>query len=126
MIRFLVLLLFGLTSSGCAAVAAGGIGVILSQEFAQGAHVAYYQHDAAYVWPRVKQTIAHLSTRQPQFDDEGMAIAATVSGGSVQIRVQPISPGACQLLVKARRYGLQSQSLAGDVMQQIYEEVERR
>ena len=116
-------------TGGCVAVAAGGLGVMLSQEFQKGAQIVHYDRDADLVWLRVKETLSHLSTRQPIFEDddeEGHKRAfATVEGGAVRVDVSEAGEGRCRVSVTGRRYGLQSPELALSTLDAIDAQIRR-
>jgi len=112
-------------ASGCVAVAAGGLGVMLSQEFQKGAQIVHYDRDAELVWLRVKETLSHLSTRQPIFEEAERRAFATVEGGAVRVDVIEASEGRCRVSVTGRRYGLQSPELALSTLDAVDAQVRR-
>ena len=91
----------------------------------EGGEALEFDQDADAVWRRTKETLAHLSTRVPQFDDEKLSAFATVDGGSIRAAVSEVAPGRSRLTVTARRYGDSSEPLARSVLTRIGEEVER-
>lgn len=115
-------------TAGCVAVAAGGLGVMLSQEFQKGAQIVHYDRDADLVWLRVKETLSHLSTRQPIFEDDAeddRRAFATVEGGAVRVDVTEVREGRCRVSVTGRRYGLQSPELALSTLDAIDAQIRR-
>ncbi len=109
---------------GCGAVASNNAEQMSAERFQKGAETLLYDHDADYVWVHVKETLAHLSARQPQFNDETRRAFATVKDGSIQAGVIAVDGNRCRLAVRARQYGLPSESLAKSVLERIHEEIE--
>ncbi len=109
----------------CTAVPAGGLGTMMGQEFQDGAQIVHYDRSAESVWARTKETLAHLSSRQPRFNDEEFVAFATVDEGAISVAVVALGNDRCRVAVKARRYGLQSADLALSVVDRIHEQVER-
>ncbi len=113
-----------LVSGGCGTVAANSPEFMSIEEFQRGAETIRYDHDADFVWLRAKETVVHLSSRQPDFNDETMRAFATVEEGSIQIGVIRLSDNTCRLAVRAREYGIFSSELAQRVLNRIHEEIE--
>ncbi|MEL6716127.1 MAG: hypothetical protein AAFP86_20260 [Planctomycetota bacterium] len=118
--------LLALGGSGCTAVAAGGLGLMLGHEFQSGAQIVHYELDARTVWRGAKETLAHLSERQPIFQEDDLKAYATAGGGSVSLQVVEVSPTRARLAVKARKYGLQNEELALSVLESIDRHLRRR
>jgi len=98
---------------------------MMGQEFQDGAQIEHYDRSAESVWARTKETLAHLSSRQPRFNDEELVAFATVDEGAITVAVVPLGSDRCRIAVKARRYGLQSAELALSVVDRIHDQVER-
>ncbi|MEL6714594.1 MAG: hypothetical protein AAFZ87_14775 [Planctomycetota bacterium] len=118
--------LLALGGAGCTAVAAGGLGLMLGHEFQSGAQIVHYELDARTVWRGAKETLAHLSERQPIFKEDDLKAYATAGGGSVSLQVVEVSPVRARLAVKARKYGLQNEELALSVLESIDRHLRRR
>lgn len=100
-------------TSSCIAVAAGGVGLLVSQEFTENAHVAYYEHSADDVWSLVRVAVVDLADdRAPVLDDAARTAELTIEGGRAAIRVEPRSGQRCRILVGARKLGVYNASLA--------------
>lgn len=109
----------------CTAVPAGGLGTMMGQDFQDGAQIVHYDRSAETVWARTKETLAHLSSRQPRFNDEDFVAFATVDDGAISVAVVALDSNRCRVAVKARRYGLQSADLALSVVDRLHEQIER-
>ena len=109
---------------GCGTVAVNDPEVMSIEDFQRGAETILYDHDAEFVWLHVKETLVHLSSRQPDFSDDAMRAFATVGEGSIQIGVVPLGTGRSRMVVRAREYGLSSSELALRVLGRIHEEIE--
>lgn len=94
------------------------------EQFQKGALTARYEHDSEFVWMHVKETLAHLSSRKPEFNDDAKRAFATVDAGSIQIGVMRLGDDACLIAVRARRYGTFSETLARSVRDRIHREIE--
>ncbi|MFT5733370.1 MAG: hypothetical protein ACJAZN_001327 [Planctomycetota bacterium] len=110
--------------ASCGAVAINNPELMSDDQFQKGAQVIDYDHGADYVWVHVKETLAHLSSRQPEFNDASRRAFATVEAGSIQIGVIALGESRCRMAVRARRYGLPSDELATGVLDRIHEEIE--
>ena len=123
--RVLLALALALVPAGCATVSAGGFGPGLRDGDMAGGEVADFDREIEVVWARTKETLAHLSERVPQFDEDARSAYATVDGGSVRADASQLAPGRSRLVVKARRYGKDSPELARSVLGRIADFVER-
>lgn len=112
------------TLSGCGTVAINDPGAMTDQQFQKGAATNQYHLDAEQVWIHVKETLAHLSSRQPEFNDDTLRAFATVEAGSIQIGVIHLGPEDCILAVRARQYGVFSDELARTVLERVDQEIE--
>ena len=102
---------------GCFAVAAGGVGLFVSQEFVDNAHVVHYDLPAADVWAAVRATVPDIADDGiPVIDEAEQTAELTVEGGRAGVRVEATAPRACRMLVGARKYGMNNSSLAHFVM----------
>ncbi|MEM7519174.1 MAG: hypothetical protein AAF368_19890, partial [Planctomycetota bacterium] len=110
----------------CGTVAINDPERMTDEAFQRGASTATYDHDADFVWLRVKETVVHLSSRQPNFNDDTRRAFATVEDGSIQVGVIAIDDLTCRMAVRARQYGLFSEELAESVLKRIDEEIEPR
>jgi hypothetical protein len=108
----------------CGTVAANDPEIMSIEEFEQGAETMSYDQDAQFVWLRAKETLVHLSSRQPDFNDDTMRGFATVEDGSIQIGIVALGDNSCRMAVRAREYGLASSELAVRVLNRIHEEIE--
>lgn len=120
----LAVLLVSALWTACGTVAPNDPEVMSIEEFQRGAETVRYDQDAAYVWLRTKETLVHLSSRQPDFNDDTMRAFATVEDGSIQIGIIPLDENSCRMAVRAREYGLFSSELAQRVLKRISEEIE--
>ena len=64
--------------SGCAALAVGAVGVIVSQEFVDNAQVAYLQEDSDVVWAVSKSALSHMSLHPIEVDNDLKAARAKI------------------------------------------------
>ena len=93
-----------------------GIDSPLGPDATLGARGTEYEIDARSVWQEVKVTLAHLSDRQPVFEDDELRAYATVGDGSVSLQVIPIEPERSRIVVNAREFGVESPSLTQTVI----------
>lgn len=114
----------GLAAPSCGTVAVNDPGAMTDEQFQRGAETIRYHHDAEFVWTRVKETLAHLSPRMPEFRDDTLRAFATVDAGSIQIGVIRLGPEDCVMAVRARQYGVFSEELAQSVRDRIHQEIE--
>ena len=114
-----------LLSGGCGTVAVNNPEFMSPEDFQRGAEIITYEHEPAFVWLRAKETLVHLSSRQPDFNDDTMRAFATVEEGSIQIGIIPLGDGeGCRMAVRAREFGVFSSELAARVLNRIHEEIE--
>ncbi|MEM9800116.1 MAG: hypothetical protein AAGA20_07300 [Planctomycetota bacterium] len=115
--------LFALAALGCGTL--GSFGADPTRVDMEEAQSLVLEHDAGEVWDRTKETLAHLSSRVPRFEDGSGRAFAAVEDGSVVAEVVELSPGSARLAVRARRYGREDDALALRVIGHIVDEVER-
>ena len=113
-----------LAVAACGAVTINDPEHMSSARFQKGAETADYDHGADYVWLHIKETVAHLSTRQPKFNDDTLRAFATVEDGSIQVGVIRLGDDHCRMAVRARQYGLPNESLARTVLERLHQEIE--
>lgn len=112
--------------SGCVAVAAGGVGLFVSQEFVDNAHVVHYDLDADVVWGVVRRGAIQLAQDgAPVLDDAARTAELQVEGGRAAVRVESNGPRRCRMLIGARKFGVTNASLAHFVMVKLDADVPR-
>lgn len=122
----LALLLALGAAPACVAVAAGGVGLVISQEFVDNAHVVHYDLPAAEVWGHARALAPELADDgTPVLDDAKMTAELTVEGGRAGVKVEATGPRACRMLVGARKFGVNNASLAHFVMVRIDSAIDR-
>jgi hypothetical protein len=105
---------------GCAAVAVGGVGILVSQEFVENAHVMHYDRPADDVWSEVRAAVVRIADEgTPVLDDAARTAELQVQGGRAAIRVETTGPQRSRMLVGARKFGVNNASLAHYVMVRI-------
>jgi len=105
---------------GCAAVAAGGIGLFVSQEFVDNAHVVHYDRTADDIWAHVREAVVRIADEgTPVLDDAARTAELQVQGGRAAVRVEATAPQRSRMLVGARKFGVNNASLAHYVMVRI-------
>ena len=103
--------------AGCFAVAAGGVGLFVSQEFVDNAHVVHYDLPADEVWATVRARCVKIAEGDPPVLDDGARTAElSVEGGRAAVRVEALAPRRCRMLVGARKFGLNNAGLAHHVL----------
>lgn len=117
--RALAALALAALASGCLAVAAGGMGVLVSQEFTSNAHVVQYDLPADQVWPQVVETMSALSVAPPLVDESARTVEAQVPEGTATVLVEATAARRCRMLVGGRRFGMHNSGLAANVMVQL-------
>ncbi|WP_145198745.1 hypothetical protein [Planctomycetes bacterium Poly30] len=110
--------------SGCGTVAMNFPSVMADEDFQKGAASMRYSHEADLVWIHVKETLAHLSSRKPDYNEDTLHAFATVEAGSIQVRVIRLGEDNCLMAVRARQYGVFSEELARSVLDRIHQEIE--
>ena len=105
---------------GCAAVAAGGVGIFVSQEFVDNAHVVHYDRTADDLWADVRAAVVRIAdVGTPVLDDAARTAELQVQGGRAAVRVEATAPARSRMLVGARKFGVNNASLAHYVMVSI-------
>lgn len=105
---------------GCAAVAAGGVGIFVSQEFVDNAHVVHYDRTADDIWIHVRAAVMRIADEgTPVLDDAARTAELQVQGGRAAVRVEATAPQRSRMLVGARKFGVNNASLAHYVMVRI-------
>jgi len=105
---------------GCAAVAAGGVGIFVSQEFVDNAHVVHYDRTADDLWADVRAAVIRIADEgTPVLDDAARTAELQVQGGRAAVRVEATDPRRARMLVGARKFGVNNASLAHYVMVRI-------
>jgi hypothetical protein len=105
---------------GCAAVAAGGVGIFVSQEFVDNAHVVHYDRAADDIWALVREAVVRIADEgTPVLDDAARTAELQVQGGRAAVRVEATAPERSRMLVGARKFGVNNASLAHFVMVRI-------
>ena len=111
---------------GCLALAAAGVGVVLSQEFSDHAHIAYLEEHATQVWASAKTSMAHMSTQEEiEIDEELMAASARIDGAVVTVHVEAWDVGETRLSIGAKKYGLYNSDVAERVLVRIRKDLGR-
>src|SRR5262245_26981936 len=78
---------------GCAAVAAGGVGLFVSQEFIDNAHVVHYDRTADEIWAHVRTSVVEIADLgDPVLDDAARTAELQVQGGRAAVRVEATGP----------------------------------
>ncbi|MEM9382328.1 MAG: hypothetical protein AAGB93_20415 [Planctomycetota bacterium] len=118
-------LCLALVVASCGSISSGGLGGKFTDKDRESALVSDHDRDLETVWARVKETLAHLSTRVPRFDEATRRAYATVDEGSIRTEVVETRPGRTRVYMKARRYGKDAPELARAVLDRIDREIER-
>lgn len=105
---------------GCGAVAVGGLGILVSQEFVDNAHVVHYDQDVDEIWAHVRTAVGSIADEGvPVIDDTARTAELQVQGGRAAVRVEATGPRRSRMLVGARKFGVHNASLAHYVMVRI-------
>ena len=122
---FLAPVLGGVTLlSGCLAVAAGAVGIVVSQEFIDNAHVSYFKQDSAQVWATVKSTLSHMSTEPVDTDEDLKAAKARIDNAIVMVQVETYDVGETRVRVAAKKLMVYSGEIAEEVLRKIRRNLE--
>ncbi|MEM1449692.1 MAG: hypothetical protein AAF957_28030 [Planctomycetota bacterium] len=114
-----------LAATSCSSFSSSGGRGAFSDKDRESAFTSDHDRDIETVWARVKETLAHLSTRVPRFDEATRSAYATVDEGSIRAEVGETRPGRSRIYMKARRYGKDAPELARSVLDRIGREIER-
>ncbi|MEZ6016537.1 MAG: hypothetical protein R3F49_15580 [Planctomycetota bacterium] len=99
--------------ASCLAVAASGVGIFVSSEFIDNAHVIHYDREAGDVWTAVRAATLDLALDDaPVLDDAARTAELVIEGGRAAIRVEATGAKRCRLLVGARKFGVHNAGLA--------------
>lgn len=124
--QVLISLIAWLPLSGCTGLSLPTGNPESEEALLEDAQRVSVEEEPGNAWISVKETLAHLSLRQPVYDDENLVAFATVDEGSIRVWVRPgTGVREAVVFVKARKYGLNDDDLAYSVLRRLHGELER-
>jgi len=106
-------------SSGCAAVAVTGAGLIVTEEFQQHAMTATVEEDVDVVWASAKASLANMTDALIHWDDDHRAAETRIDNAVVTVQVRNWDVGETQIRVAARKVLVYNPELAEMIQRQI-------
>jgi len=123
--KYLILSMVGLLTSGCAAVLVASTAVVLTEEFQDNAVKMTVEQDAEMVWARAKSSLAHMadSNSMVHTDEDLKHAVTTVRGAEVSVAVQNWNTGETRVRVMAKKFMVYRNELAQEVCDTIAEDL---
>ena len=121
--KYLILSLAGLLTSGCAALVVASTAVVLTEEFQNNAITVTLEEDAEMVWASAKSSLAHMTTAMIRTDEELKHAVTKIDGAQVSVEVQNWDTGETRLRVMAKEYVIYDHDLANLVCDRIANEL---
>ena len=121
--KYLILSLAGLLTSGCAAFVMASTAVVLTEEFQNNAITVTIEEDAEMVWASAKSSLAHMTTAMIRTDEELKHAVTKIDGAQVSVEVQNWDTGETRLRVMAREYVIYDHVLAKTICDRIAKEL---
>ncbi|HIF42180.1 MAG TPA: DUF3568 family protein [Planctomycetes bacterium] len=121
--KYLILTLAGLLTSGCAAVLVASTAVVLTEEFQDNAVKMTVEQDAEMVWASAKSSLAHMTESMIHTDDDLKYAVTEIEGAEVTIEVQNWNTGGTRVRVMAKKFMIYRNELAERVCDLIAKEL---
>jgi hypothetical protein len=113
--KYLILSLVGLLTSGCAAVLVASTAVVLTEEFQDNAITVTMEQDADLVWASAKASLAHMTEDMIHTDEDLKSAVTKIDGAEVSVAVQNWNTGETRVRVMAKKYLVYRHELANRV-----------
>ena len=121
--KYLILSMVGLLTSGCAAVLVASTAVVLTEEFQDNAIKMTVEQDAEMVWASAKSSLAHMTDDMIHTDEDLKSAVTKIDGAEVSVAVQNWNTGEPRVRVMAKEYVLYRNELAQEVCDLIAEQL---
>lgn len=113
--KYLILSMVGLLTSGCAAVLVASTAVVLTEEFQDNAVKMTVEQDAEMVWASAKSSLAHMTDSMIHTDEALKSAVTKIEGAEVSVAVQNWNTGETRVRVMAKKYLVYRNELANRV-----------
>jgi len=113
--KYLILSMVALLTSGCAAVVVASTAVVLTEEFQDNAITVTVEHDAEFVWASAKSSLAHMTEAMIHPDEDLKHAVTTIEGAEVNVEVRNWNTGETQVRVLAKKFMVYKHDLANRV-----------
>jgi hypothetical protein len=113
--KYLILSMVGLLTSGCAAVLVASTAVVLTEEFQDNAIKMTVEQDAEMVWASAKSSLAHMTDSMIHTDEALKSAVTKIEGAEVSVAVQNWNTGETRVRVMAKKYLVYRNELANRV-----------
>ena len=112
--------------SGCAVVAAGAAGVLISQEVLDNnIYVATLDRDADSVWASTKVALSRASLKPIDTQEDVRMATADIDDAKVEVGVEVYDLNRSTLRVSAKKYGVNNGEIAKMTYDKIMHELEQ-
>jgi hypothetical protein len=113
-------LLLCLVIPGCAAAAAVGAGIVISQDVLDNeTFVAQLNEDVDVTWSTAKASLAKQSSAPIEMDDDLRVANGKVDNAEVIVNVEAFDLNRCRLSVSATKFGINNGEIAEMVFNRI-------
>ena len=113
--KYLILSMVGLLTSGCAAVLVASTAVVLTEEFQDNAIKMTVEQDAEMVWASAKSSLAHMTDDMIHTDEDLKSAVTKIDGAEVSVAVQNWNTGETRVRVMAKEFLIYRNELANRV-----------
>jgi hypothetical protein len=113
--KYLILSMVGLLTSGCAAVLVASTAVVLTEEFQDNAIKMTVEQDAEMVWASAKSSLAHMTESLIHTDEDLKHAVTNIEGAEVSVAVQNWNTGETRVRVMAKKFLVYRNELANRV-----------